>query len=38
VAILTTLGDDWNKQTDYVEYASCVLYRAVERAAAYDCE
>ena len=38
VAILTTLGADWNAQTDFVEFASCILYRAVERAESMSCE
>ena len=39
IAILASKADDWfGKQAPFVEYASCVVYRAVEGARALDCE
>jgi beta-lactamase class A len=39
VAILTSHGDDWyGKQAPFVEYASCVIYRAVQKAPALKCD
>lgn len=38
VAILARRGSDWyGKQAPWVERASCVVYRAVSRAASLDC-
>jgi beta-lactamase class A len=39
VAILSSKGDDWfGKQAPFVELASCLIYRSVEKAKTLDCE
>jgi len=41
VAILTTgarTSREWDRHTSFVEYASCVIYRAVDQAKDLDCE
>ncbi len=39
IAILASKGQDWaGKQAPFVEYASCVIYRAIDGAESLDCE